>query len=224
MVPTMTTQCAGGRVTCSQLLFVLSFLVAGDCLAAVPVGSVAIYSDGRVEKLLAIEEGNLRWEDDRKRQFVRSPNPVVPALTRIDFLSKRGYQQRVSSGDPDALLEASAGTPVEFSVTRVQHDGVRSVRHWECVLEGTTQDRIAGKVRELDQYVCERFTIHRKFWHREFREKREFSYSPDLGLVVDLRRQTRTKSYRRKLVKLLPPDKASYKRITRTLKKLRPQR
>ena len=109
-------------------------------LAAVPVGTVALYSDGKVEKLVSAGEEGLRWEDDRKRQYLRSRNPAVPVLERRDFLSGRGYRQIVSSGNPDALLELPVelrvdreplgvlGQPREHPVERAAIDARRDVR------------------------------------------------------------------------------------------------
>lgn len=189
--------------------------------AVVPVGSIALYSDGRVEKLMANEAGRLHWEDDRKRRFVRATNPIVPPLERTDFLSQRGYRQNTASGDPDAIHRLPAGSPVEFSVIRTRNSGEISKRYWECVYLGKSRQQVLETERDLDRYTCERFVIHRKLHNRSFREKREFSYSPDLGLVVDLQRQTRKNSSSSRLVRVIPPDKADYRTISRAVRKLR---
>ena len=63
-------------------LFLILLLCVERTWAAVPIGSVVLYSDGDVEKLIAVENGELHWEDDRKRRYVRSSNPAVPLLSR----------------------------------------------------------------------------------------------------------------------------------------------
>jgi hypothetical protein len=195
--------------------------LTGIVAAAVPVGSVVLYSDGDVEKLLAEEQGRLRWEDDRKRVYVRSTNPVVPVLVKRDFLSGRGYTQRVASGDPDQIHKRPVGSPVEFTLLRSKSDGTQSRRSWECVYQGESRQEVLGVKRDLDHYVCERFVIHRKLLNKLFRERREFSYSRDLGLVVDLKRKTRNKSSSKRLVAVFPPGKADYKNVSRAVRKIR---
>lgn len=196
-------------------------LISGAVSAAVPVGSVVMYSDGRVEKLLSHSDGELLWEDDRKRQFLRSENPIEPTLERKDFLSRKGYSQSVSDGDPDSINTLPSGTRVGFSIARVRHTGERSIRHWDCKHLGTKQKKVLGVMRELDSFDCERFVIQRKTWQKQFRESRLFSYSRDLGLVVDMQRKTRKKTSKWKLVSILPPDKTDYRRLSKRVRKLR---
>lgn len=189
--------------------------------AALPVGSVVLYSDGDVEKLLAAEQDRVRWEDDRKRVYVRSTNPIIPVLEKTDFLSGRGYTQRVASGDPDQIHTLPGGSPVEFSLLRSKSDGTQSRRSWQCVYQGKSRQEVLGVKRDLDRYVCERFSIHRKFHNKTFRERREFSYSQDLGLVVELKRQTPKKSSSKRLVAVFPPGKADYSTVSRAVRKIR---
>jgi hypothetical protein len=204
-----------------RILLALSLLWSGGAVAIVPVGSVVLYSDGTVEKLLSREGDRLRWEDDRKRQYVRSTNPILPAVEKRNFLQSSGYQQQVAAGVPGAIHTLPQGTPVEFTVVRTALNGNSSRRHWECVFLGEVQQLALGKQRRLENYSCERFKVHRKFHNRWFREKRDFAYSPDLGLVVDLSRETRTKRSRKKLVAVYPPDKVNYPVLSRAVGKLR---
>ncbi len=195
--------------------------ISAPVLSAVPVGSVALYSDGKVEKLLANENGLLTWEDDRKRIYVRSGNPILPVLERRDFLSGKSYRQTLNSGEPDAILTRPPGTRVEFSVMRLKNTGENSKRTWECVLEGRAQKKVAGAMRELDRYKCDRYVYHRKLWNRMFRETKTFSYSQELGLVVDQKRKTRKTTSRSKLVAVIPPEGANYRRLSKKVRKVR---
>jgi hypothetical protein len=199
----------------------LFLLVSSGTLGAVPIGTVALYSDGKVEKLLAKEPDGWRWEDDRKRQFLRSTNPAIPVLERRDFLSGRGYRQAIASGNPGTLRQLPPGTPVEFSMIRSRNSGERSRRNWECTYLGQQRQDVLGTERMLDRYSCERFKIHRKLHNRSFRERRDFAYSPELGVVVDLERKTRKRSRSRQLVALFPPEKADYKTLSRAVRKIR---
>jgi len=183
-----------------------------------------MYSDGRVEKLMSHRDGELLWEDDRKRQFVRSENPIMPVLRRTDFLSGKGHSQSVGEGNPDSIRQLPSGTRVGFTVVRARYSGERSIRNWDCKHLGKRQEKVLGVMRELDSFACERFVIQRKTWQKNFRESRQFSYSRDLGLVVEMQRKTRKKSSGWKLVSIVPPDKASYKRLSKKVRKLRAAR
>lgn len=189
--------------------------------AGLPIGSVAVYSDGRVEKLLSRKDGAQLWEDDRKRRYLRSDNPVMPLLWRRDFLSGGGYRQVLGDGKPGSMRKLPTGERVEFKMNRIRHSGERSSRIWECAFLGSERKTVLGKRRSLDSYACERFVYHRKTWQKQFRESRRFSYSPDLGVVVEMTRKTAKKSSRWALAEIIPPAKATYEVLSRKIRKLR---
>ena len=196
-------------------------LLHGGVWAALPVGSVVMYSDGRVEKLISREDGKLLWEDDRKRSFLRSQNPIVPVLERRSFLSGKGYVQTLRTGQPDSIAVRPSGERVEFSVVRDRLGGTPSIRTWECIRHAAQHRKVLGKLRELEAYSCERFVYHRKTWQRQFRESRDFLYSRELGLVVKMERKTRKKQSTWRLVSVVAPEKATYQRLSRKVRKLR---
>jgi hypothetical protein len=202
---------------------VLLWTLTGGAWAEIAIGSVVMYSDGRVEKLLSREDGKRLWEDDRKRRFLRSENPIVPVLERKDFLSGKGYTQFVAGGNPNAIAARPGGEAVEFSMRRVRNNarGGNSVRRWKCVYNGVVKQNVLGAVRVLGSYACERFVYHRKTWQPQFRESRHFLYSDDLGIVVDMKRKTRKTRSSWKLVSVIPPEKAGYKRLSENVRKLR---
>ncbi len=209
-----------GCLGVSLILFVLTGTVA----AGLPVGSVAIYSDGRVEKLLAYEDRKQLWEDDRKRRYLRSDNPIMPTLERRDFLSGKASVQNLRSGDPDSISVLPRGERVEFSVVRQRTGATPSVRIWECVRLGPQQKKVLGKLREVESYRCERFVYQRKTWQRQFRESREFLYSRELGLIVKMKRKTRKRESSWGLVSVIGPGEATYERLSRKVRRLRAPR
>jgi hypothetical protein len=211
----------GNKMLSKSLLLIPTFILIAQNAAAVSIGTVAVYSDGSAKKLLAKKEGQLVWEDDRKRRFTISKNPIMPVLERREFLGGRGYQQRLGSGDPDAILSQPLGSRVEFSFIRTKHTGESSKRNYQCVRFESARQDVLGQPRRLDRYRCERFVVHRKYWTKQVRETREFSYSPELGLIVDLRRQTSKKSSEKKLVALIPPEKANLKQLSGVLRQVR---
>lgn len=199
----------------------VALLISPALPAAVPVGSIALYSNGKVEKLLSVDGGGHLWEDDRKRRYLRSTNPVVPVLMRSNFLSGRGYRQVVVSGKPASISSLPPGTPVEFSVERTKTSGERTRRQWKCVRSEKSTARVLGIDRRIDRYSCERFTIHRKTWQPIVKEVKVFSYSPELGLVTKMKHTRGEKTRRWKLAKLIAPEKATYKRVSKQVRKLR---
>lgn len=201
------------------LLFSLFLALSTVASATVPVGTIALYSDGRVEKLIAIEDNGLRWEDDRKRQFLRSRNPAVPVLESRQLMPGKSYFQELDSGDPDALKEQPLGTPVHFTMTR-HRDGVSKKRYWKCEFLGSKSEKVLGQSRTLDRYRCERSALSRKF-HYSVRDSREFSYSPELGVLVQMERKTRTRTRTRELVGLFRPGETDHKTLSRKVRKIR---
>jgi hypothetical protein len=191
----------------------------GGAAAAIPLGSVVVYSDGTAEKLIARDAGELHWEDHRKRHLVRSTNPILPVLERREFLGDRGFSHQLRRGSPDDIQSSEAGGRVQFAVDRVRSDGSSSRREWECRYLGTEDRKVLGKVRRLENYSCERFKVHRKLWTKLFRERRTFSYSRDLGNVVEFERETRTRKHSRQLIGVFAPGKASDRKIRRLVEK-----
>lgn len=202
-------------------LAVLLTLATGGAIADVPVGSVAVYSDGGVEKLLSRTDGKSLWEDDRKRRYLRTDNPILPVRERSNFLDGHGYVQTVIEGQPENYRKLAVGQRLEFTLRRNYRDGKTATRMWDCEYRGARQGKVLDKPRTLQRYVCERFIIHRKLHNRSFRERRVIAFSEELGMVVDLQRTTRKRTSSRKLVALLPPSKATYKTLRTLVRKIR---
>lgn len=201
-------------------LIVFFFLFAAVAQGAVPVGTIALYSDGRVEKLIAEDERGLLWEDDRKRQWLRSRNPAVPVLEGRQIMVGTSYTHILDSGNPDALMRLPAGTPVNFTMIRNRNGGVKT-RYWRCILLGEVREQVLGQARVLDQYRCERRARSRKLNTFVVRDEREFTYSRDLGVMVDMERTSKKGQRTRRLVALFKPGEIDHKGLTKAVRKLR---
>lgn len=190
--------------------------------AAVVPGSIAIYSDGSVEKLLSRADGKQVWQDSRYRRLTRSSNPLVPLLSRESIGGELHYSHFLRSGDPDVLLNAPAGSSHEFVVLRRDKYGNLALkpRHFECMVNGEGSMRIAGKREKVKRFTCERFTLHHKLLTKSIKETLVLAYSPRLEMVVDTQRTTPKKSSRKSLVKLIAPGKHSYRALRAELKTL----
>ena len=205
----------------TQALAMLLTLTAGYAMAGVPVGSVALYSDGDVEKLVSNKGGKRLWEDDRKRRYLHADNPIQPILERRDLLSGGGYVQAVAKGHPERYNELGVGQHLEFTLQRTYQNGKVATREWDCEYQGATSESVLGQARQVKHFNCERFVIHRKLHNRSFRERRLIAYSEELGMVVDVQRTTRKKTSSHKLMALLPPKQATYTTLRKMVRKLR---
>lgn len=200
---------------------VILITISTAAQATVPVGTIALYSDGRVEKLVAIENDGLRWEDDRMRQFLRSRNPIVPVLESRQLITGKTYTQLLDSGNPDSINQVPEGTPIRFSMTRFR-DGEEKTRYWKCEYLGSSVNEVLGVARELDRYRCQKSTWSSgKFPRFTVRDTRDFTFSPELGVMVQMRRETAKRTRSRKLVALYEPGSIDHKTLSREVRKLR---
>ena len=202
------------------VLFVVLIAFSAVASATVPIGTVALYSDGRVEKLLAIEENGLRWEDDRMRQFLRSRNPIMPRLESRQLVTGKVYFQELKSGDPDLITNLPEGTPLHFSITR-NRNGTVKTRYWRCEFLGSVRGETLGEIRNLEKYRCKQSFMSRKFGLR-VRDISEFTYSPELGVIVQMERTNvkRQRTRTRELIGLFEPG-VDYRTLSRAVRNAR---
>jgi len=180
------------------------------------VGTVAIYSDGDIEKLIAYDNDHPVWEDTRKRRYTLADSPLIPRLEYRNLLKPDSdYQVRVTSGNPRDLAIAPVGQKAHFQLRRQYRDGTSRMRDWTCEVLSPSQTRLEGTTHPVNRYKCQRFTPHKKLLYPVLRETRLISYSPELGLTLQLERETRSGTRMRKLKYLLAPAEASAKKIAR---------
>lgn len=190
--------------------------------AEYPVGSVAIYSDGRAEKLLQIGDGWTQWEDERKRRYTKSNLPFMPLLKYQKFPDRSvGYTQSIMSGDPQLLMPFGHLAAIQFDVSRHSSSSGRTTRSWRCKYAGVGSFTLDKKKLATEKYSCARST-YTKGAYENLKETLELKFSTKLGMVVDRRRTDAIGNYTRvKLIRLLRPDKVTAKRIARTVYKIR---
>ncbi|WP_439861747.1 hypothetical protein [Pseudomonas sp. MBLB4136] len=208
-------------VTKILLLIICSSLLALGAHARPAVGTVALYSDGSVEKLVAYDGNRAVWEDTRKRRYTYGNNPLSLVLAREDLLRPtRSYTVDVKSGDPARLLGAAAGRAEHFVLRRIYRDGRRKLREWQCESLGRGSFALEGQTLGTERYSCLR--SYRNSSGSSRKDERLITYAPSLNLIVALER-TKTKIYRKRANKttttnrtlkhLLAPQEANAKRI-----------
>lgn len=198
---------------------------AGTIAASNNVGTVAVYSDGKVEKLVQKGTGWEVWEDQRKRLYKRSIHPVVPVLSYQKYPDRtQGYTQTVKFGSPETLIPFGKGDAAQFEMNRHSSQSGNSIRHWRCTYRGEGRFKLKRKKYKTNKYNCARSV----FWKEviaKVRETHDIEYAPELGLVVERKVIGRSgKTKRVELEALLTPERATAKRISRIVYKLRKQK
>lgn len=204
------------------ILLLCMLLPTTGISAEYSVGTVAIYSDGRVEKLTQIGEGWTQWEDERKRLYTKSNLPFIPLLRYQKFPDRDvGYTQAVTLGSPQLLMPFGDRDTALFDVSRTSYSLGRTTRSWRCKYNGVGSFTLGNKKLVTEKYKCTRSTYSKGAYETP-KETLELKFSEKLGMVVD-RRTTDAKGHyeRVKLIRVLKPEKVTAKRIARTVYKLR---
>lgn len=204
-------------------------LACGICAAPVYAdltpGTVAVYSDGRAEKLISVDAQTMLWEDDRKRRYLRSRMPYLPDLEYTRFpAAAGGYVQAPQSDRSLELVPFGTQTYTEFLITRSTAGRTDSVLNWRCEYVGQSERKVLGDMHAVHDYSCIRYVFHRKLMAEQFRQQEKITFAPALGLIVKRKSITRTRERSEKLIALLAPDQATDKAIGRMLKSLRKKR
>ena len=199
-----------------------SLAASATVQAGLEPGSVVIYSNGNVEKLLEQNTQWSLWEDQRKRQYKRSYLPYLPVLEYLRFSdTPSGYRQSVDNLQALEMVPFAKRESIRFSVRR--HDlkkGNRS-RHWQCHYDGKGRFKLRGKRYATQKYKCERFTLN-KWYQASKKEEVAFYYSPTLDLVLKkIRINSRGEKSRVEVARIYSPEKATAKRISRQIYRLK---
>ena len=204
--------------TITMVTTALALLLTTSAWAELKPGSVVIYSDGDVEKLLQRDEQWTLWEDQRKRQYKRAYLPYIPVLEYRRFEDQpSGYDQSVDNLPALALKPFSQSERVQFSLKRQDLRKGSSDRVWQCFYNGTGRFELGKKRYATDKYRCKRFSL-KKFTTYILKEEIWFYYSPTLDLVMkQVRTNSKGQKSRVEVTKILSPERATAKRISRTV-------
>ncbi|MBQ0757370.1 MAG: hypothetical protein KBT66_07755 [Amphritea sp.] len=200
-------------------------VVPAIAMAGLKPGSVVIYTDGDVEKLLVQNQESAIWEDQRNRRYKRSYLPYFPVLEYRRFKEDpSGYDQFVTDMSAVELKPFSSSESVQFTLTRRDLNKGASSRLWRCSFVGSGSYRLSKQDLVTQDYSCTRFSVN-KYYVESFREKLDVSYSPRLNLVVkQVKTNRRGKETQVAVKRILTPERATAKRIARTVYKLHTSR
>ena len=145
-------------------------------------GDAFVFSDGRVERVIADSGDRLVWAGLSGSSYRRSRNFVVPVL---QWRSGRGTGKREVRGNPDALWPIGKSKSARFRViteTRAnpQASPKRSVSLWECKTAKPKQFTVAAGTFATIPVKCDRYSPTTM----RLLEQREWDYAPELGHYV----------------------------------------
>ena len=145
-------------------------------------GDAYVYSDGRVERVLAVEGDRMRWAGLGGASYQRSRNFIVPVL---QWRSGRGTGTREVRGNPDALWPIGKSKSARFRVvteTRAnpQAGTKRSVSMWVCKAGKPKTFSVPAGTYDTIPVKCDRYSPTTM----RLLEQREWDYAPELGHYV----------------------------------------
>lgn len=180
-------------------------------------GSVAIYSNGKVEMLIQRTHQGSLWEDTRKRRYLKSQFPFYPLVKYERFpASTGGYEQHLIKGDPGQLKPYGQKDKVHLVLVKTKSDGTSKEINWRCLYKGKSAFQLQTVNYATTKFHCDRLTSAK--WR--IRESLLIEYSPELDLIVGLTQKKKDRTRHHQLVTLLPKEQATPGRITEEVKKI----
>ncbi|QIQ85466.1 hypothetical protein [Erythrobacter sp.] len=145
-------------------------------------GDAFVFSDGRVERVVADEGDHVVWRGLRGPSYRRSRNFIVPVLR---WRSGRGLGARKVRGDPDRLWPIEKPRSVRFRViteTRKHPRAARrrSVAMWVCKSSKPRSFAVPAGTFEAIPFLCDRYSTTTM----RLIERREWDYAPALGHYI----------------------------------------
>lgn len=145
-------------------------------------GDAFVFSDGRVERVIADKPDGLTWAGLSGPSYRRSRNFVVPVL---QWRNGRGTGKREVRGNPDALWPIGKSKSARFRViTETRVNPLASVRRsvslWECKTAKPKLFTVAAGTFDAIPVKCDRYSPTTM----RLLEQREWDYAPELGHYI----------------------------------------
>lgn len=145
-------------------------------------GDAFVFSDGRVERVIADNGDRLTWAGLSGASYRRSRNFIVPVL---QWRSGRGIGTRQVRGNPDALWPIGKSKSARFRVitetrTNPQAASKRSVSLWVCKTSKARQFTVPAGTYVSIPVKCDRYSSTTM----RLLEQREWDYAPEIGHYI----------------------------------------
>lgn len=163
---------------------------AATALPAVPAiampryerGDAFVFSDGRVERVIAADGERMTWAGLGGASYKRSRNFIVPVL---QWRSGRASGLREVHGNPDALWPLDRPKSARFRVVtetkaNPQATGKRSVSLWVCKTGKARMFSVPVGEYSAIPILCDRYSPTTM----RLLERREWDYAPELGHYI----------------------------------------
>lgn len=157
-------------------------LAAPVALPRYDAGDAFVFSDGRVERVVADDGEQMIWAGLTGPNYTRSRNFIVPVL---QWRNGRSTGTRAVRGNPDALWPIDRSKSARFRVitetqATPQSPRKRSVSLWVCKTGKTKPLTVPAGTYNAFPVVCDRYSPT----SMRLLERREWNYAPDLGHYV----------------------------------------
>lgn len=145
-------------------------------------GDAFVFSDGRVERVVADDGARMTWTGLSGPNYERSRNFIVPVL---QWRNGRGTGSREVRGNPDALWPIDRSKSARFRVitetqATPQSARKRSVSLWVCKTSKAKMLSVPAGTYNAVPVVCDRYSPTTM----RLVERREWNYAPELGHYV----------------------------------------
>lgn len=145
-------------------------------------GDAFVFSDGRVERVVAADHSHVTWAGLSGPTYRRSRNFIVPVL---QWRTDRAAGSREVRGNPDALWPLDRPKSGRFRVitqikAKPHSTPRRSVSLWVCKTSKARNFTVVAGTYSAIPVMCDRYspTTMRLI------ERREWDYAPELGHYV----------------------------------------
>ncbi len=141
-------------------------------------GDAFVFSDGRVERVVAAEDGYVTWAGLSGPSYRRSRNFIIPVL---QWRTGRAAGEREVRGNPDEIWPLDRPRSGRFRVitnikTNPQATAKRSASLWVCKTSKARNFTVAAGTYNAIPVVCDRYSSTTM----RLIERREWDYAPEL--------------------------------------------
>ena len=186
--------------------------------SSIEPGTVVVYSNGLVERLMSRDDDLSVWETDRKRVYERAHTGFFENRREERYPEgSRSTVWEVDEAGFSRLASMGPGSTLNFIATRIRDNFEVSNRVWTCSYEADLLEQVAGTEVNAQHFKCTRYSRYRV--PSRIREQRELKYAPDLGVVIWERHERMdAKAREREVVAILSPEKATLDAISDIVK------
>lgn len=159
-----------------------ALLAAPAELPAYEPGDAFVFSDGRVERVVAVDADRVTWAGLSGPSYTRSRNFIVPVA---EWRSGRGSGRREVRGSPDAIWPIAGSRSVRFRViTETRADPaaspVRSASLWVCQSGKARSLTVPAGSFDAIPVTCDRYSSTTM----RLVERREWDYAPEVNHYI----------------------------------------